>query len=159
MDKCWGPQKNGALCGRTGGTPSRTGLLVNLVYSSVPTFYLSALKFPSKVLKQIDKSMEWRWYKPKKGGYLVAWSKAYLPKVEGGLCIINLKTQNKHSSWNSSINAMLKLSCRGCIFLGIVYTRLTLHLMQQNLWDPSGGEIKLVYRSISLWWLPVIFRR
>ena len=71
----------------------------------------------------------------------MAWSKAYLPKVEGGLCIINIKTKNKALLFKFHHKFFTKAELPGCNLLCLVYTRLTLHLMQENMWDPSGGEI------------------
>jgi hypothetical protein len=73
-------------------------ILVNSVYSAVPTFYLCILKLPSEILSQIDKYRKHvLWHGgdlTKKGGYLVSWKQACRSKEDGGLGIINLRTQN-----------------------------------------------------------------
>jgi hypothetical protein len=72
-------------------------VLVNSIYSSIPTFYLCALKLPEKILHQIDKYRKQCLWNggdlSKKGGCLVAWKHACRSK-EGGLGIINLRTRN-----------------------------------------------------------------
>lgn len=73
-------------------------IVVNLVLSSFLNFYLCTLKFPVAVLEQIDKYIKhFLWDRGdinRRGGYLVAWKKACLAKEQGGLGIIDLKTQN-----------------------------------------------------------------
>jgi hypothetical protein len=73
-------------------------ILVNLVLSSLPTFYLCTLKIPISVIEQIDKyKKHFLWDKGdinQRGGCLVSWKKACLSKDQGGLGIIDLRTQN-----------------------------------------------------------------
>lgn len=73
-------------------------IIVNLVLSALPTFYLCMLKFPVWVIEQIDKyRMHYLWDKGdinRKGGCLVAWTKACRSKDQGGLGIIDPRTQN-----------------------------------------------------------------
>jgi hypothetical protein len=73
-------------------------IMVNSVLSALPTFYLGTLKIPVNVLHQIDKYCKhclWdRGDINRKGGCLVPWKKACLPKAQGGLRIINLRIQN-----------------------------------------------------------------
>jgi hypothetical protein len=73
-------------------------ILVNFVFSALPTFYMCSLKLPMELLEQIDKYKKhvlWHGVDvTKKGGYLVAWKRVCRSKEEGGLGIINLKNHN-----------------------------------------------------------------
>lgn len=73
-------------------------ILVNFVFSALPTFYMCSLKFPIEILDQIDscrKHVLWHGGDvSKKGGYLVAWTTVCRSKEEGGLGIVDLRTQN-----------------------------------------------------------------
>lgn len=73
-------------------------VLVNSIFSVVPTLYLCTPKLQAKIISQIDN------YRKhvlchggdltKKGGYLVSWKHACRSKEDGGLGIVNLGTQN-----------------------------------------------------------------
>jgi hypothetical protein len=73
-------------------------ILVNVVLSALPTFYMCSLKIPSQVVKQIDVYRKHcLWSKGdvnRKGSCLVAWETACKPKNQGGLGIINIEKQN-----------------------------------------------------------------
>jgi hypothetical protein len=73
-------------------------VMVNSVLSALPTFYLCTLKVPAAVIHQLDeyrKHCLWdRGDINRKGGCLVAWKNACLPKEQGGLGIINVRIQN-----------------------------------------------------------------
>jgi hypothetical protein len=73
-------------------------VMVNSVLSALPTFYLCTLKVPASVIHQLDKYIKHcLWDRGDiniKGGCLVAWKKACLPKEQGGLGIINLRIHN-----------------------------------------------------------------
>jgi hypothetical protein len=73
-------------------------IMVNSVLSTLPTYYLGTLKMSITVIHQIDRYRKhYLWDRGdihRKGGCLVAWKKACLPKIQGGLGIINLRTQN-----------------------------------------------------------------
>jgi hypothetical protein len=73
-------------------------VLVNSVLSSLPTFYLCTLELPISVIEQIDiYRKHFLWDKGdinRRGGCLVSWRKACLAKDQGGLGIIDLRTQN-----------------------------------------------------------------
>jgi hypothetical protein len=73
-------------------------VLVNSVFSALPTFYLCTLQIPPTVLDQIDKYRKSCLWKGgdinRKGGFLAAWEVACLSKNEGGLGIIDLRKQN-----------------------------------------------------------------
>ena len=73
-------------------------IIVNSVLSALPTFYMCTLKVPISVIEQVDKYiMHFLWDNGdinRKGGCLVAWDKACLPKNQGGLGIIDLRAQN-----------------------------------------------------------------
>lgn len=114
---------------------SRRLILVNSVYSAVPTFYMCSLKVPIEILDQIDKYRKHvLWHGgdvTKKGGYLVAWTTACRSK-EGGLSIIDLRTQNT--------TLLLKFwICLGYSLHGKVYMRMVLHLMLERGLVLSSG--------------------
>jgi len=73
-------------------------ILVNVVLSALPTFYMCSLKIPTQVVKQIDVYRKHcLWSKGdinRKGSCLVAWETAYKPKNQGGLGIIDIEKQN-----------------------------------------------------------------
>jgi hypothetical protein len=73
--------------------------MVNSVLSSMPTFYMCAIKVPLEILHQVDK---YRRHCLRKGGDissnpppLAAWSMVTKPKNRGGLRVINLRMQNE----------------------------------------------------------------
>lgn len=73
-------------------------ILVNSIYSVIPTFYMCSLKLPIEILDQVDNNRKHvLWHGgdlSKKGVYLVALKSACRSKDEGGLGIIDLRTQN-----------------------------------------------------------------
>lgn len=73
--------------------------LVNSLLTSLPMYWLSTLRFPKAVIKQIDnfrKNCLWDGNAiHRQGRCLVAWTKACKSKKEGGLGILDLKAQNK----------------------------------------------------------------
>lgn len=72
--------------------------LVNSVLSALPTFYMCTLQLPPQIIKQIDsyrKKCLWNGGEiHRKGNSLTAWEAACRSQKEGGLGIIDLKTQN-----------------------------------------------------------------
>jgi len=74
-------------------------ILVNSVFSALPTFYMCTIKLPPAVIKQIDiYRKHCLWDKGdinRKGKCLVAWETACRPKDEGGLGIIDIQKQNE----------------------------------------------------------------
>jgi hypothetical protein len=66
--------------------------LVNSVLSALPTYYLCTLQMPIPILEHIDKYRKhFLWDKGdmnRKGGCLVAWKKACLPKDQGALALL-----------------------------------------------------------------------
>lgn len=73
-------------------------ILVNSVFSALPTFYMCTLQIRPSILDQIDKYRKnclWnRGDINRKGGCLAAWEVACRSKKEGGLGIINMRSQN-----------------------------------------------------------------
>lgn len=73
-------------------------ILVNSLLSSLPMYWLSTFKFPKAVITQIDafrKNCLWEGKNlHRQGRCLVAWTKACRAKGEGGLGILNLRSQN-----------------------------------------------------------------
>lgn len=73
-------------------------ILVNSVFSALPTFYMCSLKLRPQVIKQIDiYRKHCLWSKGdinRKGTCLVAWETACMSKEQGGLGIIDIKDQN-----------------------------------------------------------------
>ena len=72
--------------------------LVNSVMIALPTFYMCTLQLPPQIIKQIDsyrKKILWSGGEiNRKGNCLAAWETASRTKKEGGLGIIDLRTQN-----------------------------------------------------------------
>jgi hypothetical protein len=72
--------------------------MVNSVLSTLPTFYMAKIKLPLTMIEQIDKYRKHYFWNGSdlnnKKPPLVAWSVATRPKAEGGLDILNLKSQN-----------------------------------------------------------------
>jgi hypothetical protein len=73
-------------------------LMVNLVLSSLPTFFMSAIKVPIEILNQIDRYRQhclWRGEDLNaKKPPLAAWKLVCKPKRKGGLGVIKLWLQN-----------------------------------------------------------------
>jgi hypothetical protein len=77
--------------------------MVNFVLSSIPTFYMCAIKVPIEILNQVDR---YRRHCLWKGGdtsskkpSLATWSMVTKPKNRGGLGVINLRMQNLNLPW------------------------------------------------------------
>jgi Reverse transcriptase (RNA-dependent DNA polymerase) len=74
-------------------------VLTNSMLNAVPLHYMQVFLLPKWVIKQITittRRFLWRGTKDTSGGHcLVAWPKITLPKINGGLDIIDLKLQNK----------------------------------------------------------------
>jgi hypothetical protein len=72
--------------------------LVNSVFTALPTFFMCTLKIPKSIIKQIDiyrKHCLWRGNgTSSKKLPLVAWSTVTQRKVNGGLGVLRLETQN-----------------------------------------------------------------
>lgn len=66
--------------------------------NSLPTFYMCTIQLPPQIIKQIDayrKKCLWSGGEiHRKGKCLVVWEAACKTKSEGGLSIIELRTQN-----------------------------------------------------------------
>lgn len=73
-------------------------VLVNSVFTALPTFYMCSLLIPPTVIDQIDKYRKHRLWSGgdinRKGTCLAAWEYACKSKEDGGLGIIDLKSQN-----------------------------------------------------------------
>lgn len=73
-------------------------ILVNSVFSALPTFYMCSLKIPPQIIKQIDiYRKHCLWSKGdinRKGSCLVAWETVRKLKEQGGLGIIDIESQN-----------------------------------------------------------------
>ena len=72
-------------------------VLVNVVLSSLPTYYMLSSQLPVGVIEVIDRSRRhclWRKKDKDKVNSLAAWGMVCLPKNKGGLGIRNLKLQN-----------------------------------------------------------------
>lgn len=73
--------------------------MTNAVFTVIPIFQMGTYLLPKTVIKQIDtykKHCLWRGSNvnartPPKA----VWSMVCLPKIEGGLAVINLRTQNE----------------------------------------------------------------
>jgi hypothetical protein len=75
--------------------------MVKSVLSSLPMFYMDFLDIPVTIKDQVIKYMRHCLWRKRnndvqaQGQALVAWSKICRPKKQGGLSVLNLKTQNK----------------------------------------------------------------
>lgn len=73
-------------------------ILVNSVLSALPTFYMCSLQLPPQIIKQIDRYRKHCLWSGgdinRKGTCLAAWETACRTKKEGGLGIIDIKSQN-----------------------------------------------------------------
>jgi len=73
-------------------------VLVNSVFSALPTYYMCSLVIAPSVIHQIDRFRKHCiWSKgdiSRRGTYLAAWELMCRPKEEGGLGIINIQNQN-----------------------------------------------------------------
>ena len=73
--------------------------MTNAVFTSLPMFHLGTYLLPKTVIDQIDKYRKhclWRGSNINtKGPPKAAWKMVCLPKEEGGLGVLNLKTQNE----------------------------------------------------------------
>ena len=73
-------------------------ILVNSVFSALPTFYMCYLQLPPTVINQIDRYQKHCLWSGgdinRKGSCLAAWDIACRTKEEGGLGIVNMKSQN-----------------------------------------------------------------
>ena len=74
-------------------------VLVNSVFTAMPTFYMCSLILPPQVIKQIDRYRKHCLWSEgdinKKGSCLAGWEPACRPKTERGLGIVNIQTQEK----------------------------------------------------------------
>jgi len=73
-------------------------ILVNSVFSALPTFYMCSLQIPPQLVKKIDRYRKHCLWSGgdihRKGSFLAAWDLACKPKKDGGLGSIDLKAQN-----------------------------------------------------------------
>ena len=72
-------------------------ILVKVVLSAIPTYFMSAFQMPVGVQRRIESAMRsffWRGTDPGRGGALVAWSLVCRPFVDGGLGIHHLQHAN-----------------------------------------------------------------
>jgi retron-type reverse transcriptase len=74
-------------------------VLVNSVFSALPTFFMCTLKIPKTIIKQIDifrRNCLWRGNDlSSKKSPLIAWVSVTQRKVNGGLGVLRLETQNE----------------------------------------------------------------
>jgi hypothetical protein len=76
-------------------------ILVNLVFSAMPSFCMSSLQTPSHIFKQIDRYRKHYICSVcvgginRKGSCLAYWKPTCRSKAEGALGIINMESQNK----------------------------------------------------------------
>lgn len=122
-------------------------ILLNSVYSSLPTFNMCTLKLPVEILEQLDKYRKhYLWNEgdlSKKGGCLVAWETESKSKTEIGLGIINLRTQNSAF--------LLKFMHKFYNKVNLPWVQLTWKCLYRN------GAPPHVRRNVgSFWWRDVM---
>jgi len=116
--------------------------MTNAVFTSLPMFHLGTYLLPKTVIDQIDKYRKHCfWRGPNinaKGPPKAAWKMVCLPKEEGGLGVLNLKTQNE---------AMLLKNLHK--FFNKVDTPWV-----QLIWDKHNGNGRLPsqIKKGSFWW-------
>ena len=73
--------------------------MTNAVLTALPMYHMCTLLFPQIVIDQIDKYRKYCLWRGSdinaKSSPKAAWSMVCLPKEEGGLGVLNLKTQNE----------------------------------------------------------------
>ena len=72
--------------------------VTNSIFTALPMYYTCTFKLHKAVIKQVDKYRKhclWRGDINAKSPPKSAWELVCLPKVEGGLGVLNLRTQNK----------------------------------------------------------------
>lgn len=73
-------------------------ILINSIVNALPLHYMQAFLLPSWLLSHIDsikRRFFWRGHASFSGGHcLVPWERICIPKVHGGLGILNLQNQN-----------------------------------------------------------------
>ena len=75
-------------------------VLVNSVFTAMPTFFMCSLILPPQVIKQSDRYRKHCLWSEgdinKKGSYLASWEPTCRPKTKRGLGIVNIQTQEKN---------------------------------------------------------------
>ena len=123
-------------------------ILINSVFSALPTFYMCSLKLPPQVIKQIDVYRKHCLWSSgdinRKGTCLVAWETACKPKDQGGLGIIDIKSQN---------NALLmKFLDKFYNKAEIPWVDLTWSKLYENRQTPPHAR----YPVGSFWWKEIL---
>jgi len=111
-------------------------ILVNSVFSAMPTYYMCTLVLPPQVAKQIDRY--------RKGSCLAAWEPACRPKTKGGLGIIDINNQNKA--------LLLKFLDKFFNHAGIPWVNLTWEKLYHNNATPPHARSPVG----SFWWKDVL---
>jgi hypothetical protein len=119
-------------------------LMVNSVLSSLPTFYMGAIKVPIDILNQID------WYRRHclcRGGDvnakkppLAAWKLVCKPKKKGGLGVIKLRLQNDTLLMKNLDKFFSRLICHGLNLCGSSTMQMVGYLVVQGR-DLFDGEV------------------
>lgn len=123
-------------------------VLVNSVFSAMPTFYMCTITLSPQVVKQIDRYRKHCLWSGgdihKKGSCLAAQEPACRSKEEGGLGIINIQNQNKA--------LLLKFLDKFYNHADIPWVKLTWSVLYSNTSTPPHA------RSLvgSFWWKDII---
>lgn len=119
-------------------------VLVNSVFSALPTFYMCSLQIPPQVFDQIDKYRKHCLWSGgdihKKGSCLAAWDLACKPKEEGGLGIIDIRTHN--------LALLLKYLDKFYNHANTPWVKLTWEKFHKNSYIPPHAKSP----SGSFWW-------
>jgi hypothetical protein len=122
-------------------------ILVNSVFSALPTFYMCSIKLPPQVIKQIDIFRKHcLWSKgdiDRRGNCLAAWDIACKPKTQGGLGIIDIQRHNDAllMKFFGQVLQLYMLMYHGSPSLGPNSTLMSKHHHRvEALWGPSGGK-------------------
>ena len=123
-------------------------ILVNSVFSALPTFYMCSLKLPSQIIKQIDSYRKHcLWDKGdinRKGKCMVAWEIACRPKDQGGLGIIDIKSQNEA--------LLMKFLDKFYNYADLPWVELTWNKLYSNTQTPPHARSPMG----SFWWKDIM---
>lgn len=123
-------------------------ILVNSVFSALPTFYMCSLQLPPRIIDQIDKYRKhYLWSGGdinRKGTCLAAWEYACKSKENGGLGIIDLKAQNSA--------LLMKHLDKFYNHADLPWVNLTWNYFYKNIYTPPHGRSPIG----SFWWKDVL---
>ena len=123
-------------------------IMVNSIFSALPTYYMCSIVMPPTVIQQIDRFRK-HFLRSKgdisrRGTCLAAWEPSCRPKDEGGLGIIDMKNQN--------ITLLMKFLDNFYNHADIPWVKLTWSKLYQNTNIPPHERSP----TGSFWWKDII---